>query len=158
MSIVGPWAVPVYKDKVNWGAVPVPTSTGTAADKTYTFSDAKNVGMYSSCKNQATVWDVLKFSTSKAQDGQLLNLTGQMPIRTDLPSAYPEYFKANPASSSVTRPLAPSRCPTCPTLSRYGRPSVTRTPSRSSSVRATSRRPSARPQTPSTSWSRLSSI
>ncbi|TFC11073.1 extracellular solute-binding protein [Cryobacterium algoritolerans] len=97
MSIVGPWAVPVYKDKVNWGAVPVPTSAGTAADKTYTFSDAKNVAMYSSCKNQATAWDVLKFSTSKAQDGQLLDLTGQMPIRGDLPTAYPEYFKANPA-------------------------------------------------------------
>lgn len=97
MSIVGPWAVPVYKDKVNWGAVPVPTSAGTAADKTYTFSDAKNVAMYSSCKNQATAWDVLKFSTSKAQDGQLLDLTGQMPIRADLPTAYPDYFKANPA-------------------------------------------------------------
>jgi len=97
MSIVGPWAVPVYKDKVNWGAVPVPTSAGTAADKTYTFSDAKNVAMYSSCKNQATAWDVLKFSTSKAQDGQLLDLTGQMPIRADLPTAYPAYFTANPA-------------------------------------------------------------
>ena len=97
MSIVGPWAVPVYKDKVNWGAVPVPTSAGTPADKTYTFSDAKNVGMYSSCKNQATAWDVLKFSTSKAQDGKLLDLTGQMPIRSDLPTAYPAYFKANPA-------------------------------------------------------------
>jgi multiple sugar transport system substrate-binding protein len=97
MSIVGPWAVPVYKDKVNWGAVPVPTSAGTPADKTYTFSDAKNVGMYTACTNQATAWDVLKFSTSKAQDGQLLELTGQMPMRTDLTTAYPDYFKANPA-------------------------------------------------------------
>ncbi|MEC5150056.1 extracellular solute-binding protein [Cryobacterium sp. GrIS_2_6] len=97
MSIVGPWAVPVYKDKVNWGAVPVPTSAGTSADKTYTFSDAKNVGMYTACKNQGTAWDVLKFSTSEAQDGQLLSLTGQMPIRSDLTTTYPDYFAANPA-------------------------------------------------------------
>ncbi|MFX6246381.1 hypothetical protein ABTF77_20995, partial [Acinetobacter baumannii] len=32
MAIGGPWAVSVYKDKVNWGAVPVPTEKGTAAD------------------------------------------------------------------------------------------------------------------------------
>src|SRR4029079_2578612 len=30
------------------------------------------------------------------QDGQLLTLTGQMPIRQDLVTTYPEYFAANP--------------------------------------------------------------
>ena len=64
MAIVGPWAVSVYKD-VNWGAVPVPTKNGTPADETWTFSDAKNIGLYSACENQATAWDVLKFSTSE---------------------------------------------------------------------------------------------
>ena len=97
MSSAGPWAVSVYKDAVNWGAVPFPTSAGTAAEDTYTFSDAKNVGMFTACKNQATAWDVLKFATSQEQDGQLLELTGQMPLRQDLTSAYPEYFAANPA-------------------------------------------------------------
>lgn len=97
MSIVGPWAVSVYKDAVNWGAVPVPTSTGTPAADTYTFSDAKNVGMFTACKNQATAWDVLKFATSEEQDGQLLELTGQMPLRADLTTVYPDYFAANPA-------------------------------------------------------------
>jgi carbohydrate ABC transporter substrate-binding protein, CUT1 family (TC 3.A.1.1.-) len=29
MAIVGPWAIAVYGDSVNWGAVPVPTQTGT---------------------------------------------------------------------------------------------------------------------------------
>ncbi|MBC7725964.1 MAG: extracellular solute-binding protein [Burkholderiaceae bacterium] len=96
MAIVGPWAVSVYKD-VNWGAVPVPTKNGTAAADTFTFSDAKNIGMYTACKNQATAWDVLKFSTSEAQDGQLLELTGQMPLRTDLQTTYADYFAANPA-------------------------------------------------------------
>jgi multiple sugar transport system substrate-binding protein len=97
MSSAGPWAVSVYKDTVNWGAVPFPTSSGVAADEAYTFSDAKNVGLFTACENQATAWDVLKFATSEEQDGQLLELTGQMPLRQDLTEAYPEYFAANPA-------------------------------------------------------------
>lgn len=96
MAIVGPWAVSVYKD-VNWGAVPVPTKNGTPADETWTFSDAKNIGLYSACENQATAWDVLKFSTSEEQDGKLLELTGQMPLRADLSTTYADYFAANPA-------------------------------------------------------------
>ena len=31
MAIVGPWAIAVYKGKVDWGVVPVPTSGGQAA-------------------------------------------------------------------------------------------------------------------------------
>ncbi len=97
MAIVGPWAVAVYQDKVNWGSVPVPTATGIPADQTYTFSDAKNVGLFTACQNKGTAWDVLKFATSAEQDGKLLDETGQMPLRKDLQAAYPDYFKANPA-------------------------------------------------------------
>jgi multiple sugar transport system substrate-binding protein len=96
MAIVGPWAVPVYKD-INWGVAPVPTSTGMAADQIHTFSDAKNIAIYSACKNQGTAWNLAKFATSKDQDGKLLQATGQMPLRTDLPGAYPAYFAAHPA-------------------------------------------------------------
>jgi len=28
MAIVGPWAIPQYQGKINWGVVPVPTSSG----------------------------------------------------------------------------------------------------------------------------------
>jgi multiple sugar transport system substrate-binding protein len=97
MAIVGPWAIPVYKDKVDWGSVPVPTSTGKPAKEVWTFSDAKNVGLFSACKSRATAWDLLKFATSSEQDGKLLDLTGQMPLRANLPAAYPEYFSKNPA-------------------------------------------------------------
>ncbi|ADB30732.1 extracellular solute-binding protein family 1 [Kribbella flavida DSM 17836] len=96
MAIVGPWAVATYKNKVEWGAAPVPTSAGKPAAETYTFSDAKNVAMYSSCKNRGTAWEVLKFATSKEQDGKLLEATGQMPLRDAVATAYPEYFRANP--------------------------------------------------------------
>ena len=97
MAIVGPWAIAVYGDKVKWGAVPVPTSTGKPAEQIKTFSDAKNVAMYSACQNRATAWEVLKFATSQEQDGALLTKTGQMPLRKDLPAAYPDYFTKNPA-------------------------------------------------------------
>jgi multiple sugar transport system substrate-binding protein len=97
MASVGPWAISVYKGKVDWGVVPVPTAQGTSGDQVPTFSDAKNVAMYASCTNRATAWDFMKFSTSKAEDGKLLELTGQMPLRQNLQQAYPAYFSANPA-------------------------------------------------------------
>jgi multiple sugar transport system substrate-binding protein len=96
MAIVGPWAIATYKGKVEWGAVPVPTSAGKPANEIYTFSDAKNVAMYSACKNRGTAWDVLKFATGKEQDGKLLAATGQMPLRDAVAAAYPEYFRKNP--------------------------------------------------------------
>lgn len=97
MAIVGPWAIASYKGKVDWGSVPVPTKDGISADKTYTFPDAKNVGMYTSCKNQGTAWDFLKYATSKSQDQKLLETTGQMPIRKNLSTTYADYFAKNPA-------------------------------------------------------------
>lgn len=96
MAIVGPWAIAYYGDKVKWGAVPIPTKDGVAADQAWTFSDAKNVGLFTACTNQATAWDVLKFATGEEQDGQLLELTGQMPLRKDLESTYSDYFTKNP--------------------------------------------------------------
>ena len=97
MAVVGPWAIPVYKGKVNWGVAPVPTSTGMPASQIHTFSDAKNVAIYSACKNQGTAWDLLKFSTSQAQDGALLTTTGQMPLRKDVPTVYASYLSAHPS-------------------------------------------------------------
>jgi multiple sugar transport system substrate-binding protein len=95
MAIVGPWAIAVYGD-VDWGVVPVPTADGTPVEETYTFSDAKSIGMYSSCENRATAWEFLKFSTSEENDGLLLEETGQMPMRAELTSTYPDYFEENP--------------------------------------------------------------
>jgi multiple sugar transport system substrate-binding protein len=116
MATVGPWAIAVYGESVNWGAVPVPTSDGTSPEETYTFSDAKNIGLYSACDNQATAWEVLKFATSEEQDGKFLEMTGQMPLRSDLQGTYPDYFKKNPeyvdfadqASRTVEVPNVPN--------------------------------------------------
>jgi len=96
MASAGPWAIAAYKNKVDWGVVSVPTQAGSAEDQS-TFSDAKNVALYTACANRGTAWDFLKFSTSKEQDGKLLEMTGQMPMRQNLAQEYPAYFTANPA-------------------------------------------------------------
>ena len=116
MAVVGPWAIAVYKDKVNWGVAPVPTKDGMDPSQIHTFTDAKNISVYSACKNQKTAWDVMKFATSKDQDGKLLDRTGQMPIRQDLPTTYASYFKSHPeyklfadqASRTVEVPNVPN--------------------------------------------------
>ncbi|HWM40484.1 MAG TPA: extracellular solute-binding protein [Streptomyces sp.] len=96
MAIAGPWAVAVYKGSIDWGVVPVPTSEGRPLAETSTYSDEKSVSMFSACKNRATAWDVLKFATSKKQDGEFLKTTGQMPMRPDLQDTYGPYFEKNP--------------------------------------------------------------
>jgi multiple sugar transport system substrate-binding protein len=93
MAIVGPWAIAVYGDKVDWGVAPVPTSDAKPAGEIRTFSDEKSIAMYSACKNRGTAWDVLKFATSKEQDGAFLTATGQMPMRQDLTATYPKFFQ-----------------------------------------------------------------
>jgi multiple sugar transport system substrate-binding protein len=97
MAIVGPWAISTYQGKVDWGEVPVPTPNGMSKDQIHTFSDAKNIAMYASCKNRGTAWDLLKFATSQQEDGKLLQLTGQMPMRVNLQQTYASYFQQNPA-------------------------------------------------------------
>jgi multiple sugar transport system substrate-binding protein len=97
MSIVGPWAIKVYGDKVDWGVAPVPTKDGMPAEEIMTFSDAKNVGLYTACENNGTAWDFLKYTTSLASDEEWLNTTGQMPLRKDLVTTYPDYLAENPA-------------------------------------------------------------
>jgi len=113
---VGPWAIAVYGGKVEWGAVPVPTKDGMDPKDVHTFSDEKSIGMYTSCKNRGTAWEFLKFATSKENDGQLLELTGQMPMRADVVADFPDYFQKNPeyqqfadaASRTVEVPIVPN--------------------------------------------------
>jgi multiple sugar transport system substrate-binding protein len=101
MAIVGPWAIADYQGKegapaVNYGVVPLPTLKGNTSYTIPTFSDAKNIAMYASCKNRGTAWDFLKFTTSVSADGKLLAITGQMPMRQGLLKLYASYFTANP--------------------------------------------------------------
>ncbi len=95
MTIVGPWAAPLYKD-MDFDIAPLPTRTGTTFKDLRTFSDEKSVGMFTSCNNRGTAWDFLRFSTSVQQDGALLDATGQLPVRQDIAKVYADYFVKNP--------------------------------------------------------------
>ena len=116
MAIVGPWAIAVYGESVDWGAVPVPTQEGMDPSEVHTFSDEKSAAMYTSCENRGTAWEFLKFATNEENDGQLLELTGQMPMRADVVASFPDYFAANPeyeafadqASRTVEVPIVPN--------------------------------------------------
>jgi multiple sugar transport system substrate-binding protein len=50
MAIVGPWAIAVYGEAIEWGVAPVPTADGISPEQTYTFSDEKSIGMYSGAR------------------------------------------------------------------------------------------------------------
>ena len=116
MAIVGPWAIAVYGEAVDWGAVPVPTQDGMDASEVHTFSDEKSSAMYTSCENRGTAWEFLKFATNEENDGLLLEMTGQMPMRADVVASFPDYFAANPeyeefadaASRTVEVPIVPN--------------------------------------------------
>ena len=95
MSMVGPWAVAVYTD-LDWDVVPVPTPDGMSPEEIETFSDAKNVSIFSACKNQKTAFEYMKFATSEESDGRLLEMTGQMPLREGLEQKYAGFFDENP--------------------------------------------------------------
>jgi multiple sugar transport system substrate-binding protein len=94
MSIVGPWAVAVYED-LDWGVVPVPTADGSGED-VWTFSDAKSVGMFTACENRDSAWEFLQQTMSDEADRELLEVTGQMPMRDGLTDLYADYFEENP--------------------------------------------------------------
>lgn len=103
MGIAGPWGAGAFDGKVDYGIVPLPTAAGTAADATYTFGDSKNVGLYTSCENQQTAWDFVKFSMNADNDLALLETTGQFPIRSDISDIAADYLAANPVLETFSQ-------------------------------------------------------
>lgn len=116
MQITGPWAVAAYRDLIDVGFMPVPTAQGKAAEDVITFADSKNIAMFTTARHRATAWDVMRFATSLEQDGAFLEVTGQMPLRTDLLGTFGDYFARNPlyagygaqAARAVDVPLIPN--------------------------------------------------
>lgn len=103
MGIAGPWGAAQFDGKVDYGIVPLPTADGMPAEETYTFGDSKNVGLYTSCENQQTAWDFVKFSMDADNDLALLETTGQFPIRTDIDTVAADYLAENPVLETFSR-------------------------------------------------------
>ena len=100
MGIAGPWGASAFEGKVDYGIVPLPTAEGTAPEETYTFGDSKNVGLYTSCENQQTAWDFVKFSMDADNDLALLETTGQFPIRGDVDAVAGDFLAGDPVLST----------------------------------------------------------
>lgn len=96
MGVAGPWGKAQFDGKVNYGVASLPTADGTAAEETATFADSKNIGLYSSCENQQTAWDFLKFATNDENDLALLETTGQFPTRTDVNELAADFLGGEP--------------------------------------------------------------
>jgi multiple sugar transport system substrate-binding protein len=100
MQFTGPYAIATYRDAIDYGFMPVPTVDGIDAEETITFADSKNVSLCSTSRNRLTAWEFLVFATGEEWDGKLLEMSGQMPLRQDLVSLYPDYFEENPDYTS----------------------------------------------------------
>ena len=143
MAIVGPWAIASYKDKVDWGVAPVPTSEGTRGRG------------HLHVRRRQERRDVLRLQEPRHRLGRAevrhQQGTGRQAARDDRADADADgpgrglrgLLRRDTRSTrrSPARPTAPSRCRTSPTPSRSGSRSATPTYVRSSSAR---RRPTRR--------------
>ena len=107
MAIVGPWAIAVYGDKVDWGAVPVPTKDGMAASEVHTFSDEKSIGHVHQLQEP---WDGLGVPQVRDEQGER-----RPAARDDRPDAdarrrrgqLPGLLRGEPRVRGVRRPGQP---------------------------------------------------
>ena len=132
MAVVGPWAIAVYKGKVNWGVVP-------GADQGR-HGPERDPHLHRRQEHRPLLGlqepeDRLGRAEVRDQQGP-----GRQAAGDDRPDADPHrpaddvrrlLRQATPTTRpSPTRPRAPSRCPTCRTRWRSGRRSATTTPPR----------------------------
>ena len=95
MAIVGPWAISVYKDKVNWGSVPVPTKDGIAGGGDLDLQRRQERRPVLGLQEPGHRLGGAEVRHQRRAGWRLLDKTGQMPLRKDLQTAYPDYFTKN---------------------------------------------------------------
>lgn len=97
----GPWEIPHLKNiptrHFEFGYYP-PIVPDHHSGPVHTYSDPKNIVIFSSCKKPERAWQFIKTIIDKPGDLGLLELTHQLPTRKNLESDpfYKEYFKKNP--------------------------------------------------------------
>jgi multiple sugar transport system substrate-binding protein len=96
----GPWEIPYLENiptrHFEFGYYP-PIVPDNHSGPVYTYSDPKNIVIFSSCKKPERAWQFIKTIIGKPGDLRLLELTHQLPTRKNLESDpfYEEYFKKN---------------------------------------------------------------
>jgi len=101
IQFAGPWDIGFLKihapPDFEYDYAPLPVPEGTE-EPILTYSDPKNIVIFSTTKHPEEAWEFVKFLISKENDLKLLEFTSQIPFRKDLDTdpVYEEYFKENP--------------------------------------------------------------
>lgn len=101
IRFTGPWEIAhaeQYKPdgfEYDFTSMPVPDSSVSTP---YTYCDPKNTVIFNTCKNPQSAWDFLKYSMTEENDLLLLEVTNQLPRRSDLleNENFDSYFERNP--------------------------------------------------------------
>jgi len=114
VQFVGPWDI-AYLEKYKhegfeYDFAPLPVPDGTP-EPILTYSDPKNIVIFSTTKHPEEAWEFLKFLISKESDLKLLIITSQIPFRKDLDidSTYKEFFEENPKVLKFARQISYTR-------------------------------------------------
>jgi len=101
IRFTGPWEIAhaeQYKPEgfeYDFTSMPVPDSSDSIP---YTYCDPKNTVIFNTCKNPQAAWEFLKYSMTEENDLLFLEVTNQLPRRSDLLENvnFDSYFERNP--------------------------------------------------------------
>ncbi|GAC1427298.1 MAG: extracellular solute-binding protein [Candidatus Velthaea sp.] len=111
MRFIGPWGISYLEraavHRFRFGFVPVPAPTAQRRNG-FTFSDQKNISIFSTSRHPGEAWEFVKYITTKSADRTLLEMTSQIPLRRNLTHdpAYADYFARHPAVATFARQAA----------------------------------------------------
>ncbi len=79
----------------DYGPIPRPDA---ATGQPVSYADPKSIVIFKTCQHPREAWEFIKFTISKQNDLQLLELTSQLPIRAGLleDQKFADYFRRNP--------------------------------------------------------------
>ena len=130
MAIVGPWAIAVYKGKVNWGSVPVPTKDGMPADRDLDLQRRQEHRPVHRLQEPGH-----RLGGAEVRHQRRAGRRAARQDRADAAAQGPAdrlrrllHQEPGVPDRSATRPPAPSRCRPARTPSRCCRPCATPTP------------------------------
>lgn len=107
MRFIGPWGISYLEraavHRFRFAFVPIPTPTAKPSE--FTFSDQKNIAIFSTTRHPNEAWAFVKYITTRAADRTLLEMTSQIPLRRDLvhDPAFTDYFAHHPLVTAFAR-------------------------------------------------------
>ncbi len=105
MSVVGPWAIKYYqriRPDFEFDFAPIPVPDGHKGP-VYTYGDPKNIVIFATTKHPDESWEFIKFLISRKADLKLLEITNQIPTRSNVANDpyFKGFFRKNPLLRKV---------------------------------------------------------